>query len=292
MSEYQYYEFAALDRRLSPAEQAELRHSSSRARVTANSFANEYHWGDFNGDVEAWMERYFNIHVYVANWGTHRLMLRLPRSHLPAELFEYAQHGIGQYDDSAFSAHLVGEDCILTWEFSDDTGETSFEEEERGSSWLAMLQALRTELHRGDTRALYLGWLARVAHQEIADDAEEPPLPAGLQRLTPAQQALAEFLLLDPEWLRAAAAGSLLPSDETDAESSEAERLEAWLAQATPALLQQAARLLLQGDTHAAEHLLQGAHNDWLRSHAGEPATAHHRRRVRDIAKSARDGEH
>lgn len=68
MSEYQYFEFATLDRRLSPNEQADLRRYSSRARITASSFSNEYHWGDFKGDAEDWMERYFDAHVHVANW--------------------------------------------------------------------------------------------------------------------------------------------------------------------------------------------------------------------------------
>ena len=49
MSEYQYYEFLAVDRPLTAAEQAEVRQLSTRARITATSFANEYHWGDFKG---------------------------------------------------------------------------------------------------------------------------------------------------------------------------------------------------------------------------------------------------
>ena len=49
MSEYQYYEFLAVDRPLTAAEQAEVRQLSTRARITATSFTNEYHWGDFKG---------------------------------------------------------------------------------------------------------------------------------------------------------------------------------------------------------------------------------------------------
>jgi hypothetical protein len=50
VSEYQYYEFLAVERPLTAAEQAEVRRFSSRARITATSFTNEYHWGDFSGD--------------------------------------------------------------------------------------------------------------------------------------------------------------------------------------------------------------------------------------------------
>ncbi len=45
MSEYQYYEFQAVDRPLDTAEQAELRVLSTRARITATGFVNHYDWG-------------------------------------------------------------------------------------------------------------------------------------------------------------------------------------------------------------------------------------------------------
>ena len=50
MSEYQYYEFTAVDRPLTGREQAELRSLSTRADITATSFVNTYEWGDFKGD--------------------------------------------------------------------------------------------------------------------------------------------------------------------------------------------------------------------------------------------------
>ena len=42
MSEYQYYEFQAIDRPLGEADRAELQALSSRARVTSTSFTNTY----------------------------------------------------------------------------------------------------------------------------------------------------------------------------------------------------------------------------------------------------------
>ncbi len=80
MSDYQYYEFLALDRPLTAAEQAEVRQLSTRARITATRFTNEYEWGDFKGSPDQMMQRYYDAHLYFANWGTHRIMLRLPRT--------------------------------------------------------------------------------------------------------------------------------------------------------------------------------------------------------------------
>jgi hypothetical protein len=80
MSEYQYYEFLALDRPLTEKQRAELRSLSTRAEITATRFVNEYHWGDLKGDPQKMMERYFDAFLYLANWGTRRLMFRLPRA--------------------------------------------------------------------------------------------------------------------------------------------------------------------------------------------------------------------
>src|SRR6266581_794810 len=79
MSEYQYYEFQAIDRPLDRAAQDALRSISSRARITATSFTNQYEWGDLKGDPRKFMERWFDLHLYLANWGTRRLMIRVPK---------------------------------------------------------------------------------------------------------------------------------------------------------------------------------------------------------------------
>ena len=79
MSEYQYYEFRAIDRPLHEEEMDELRRLSTRAEITPTSFTNTYHWGDFKGNPFTLMDRYFDAFVYVANWGTHKFMFRLPR---------------------------------------------------------------------------------------------------------------------------------------------------------------------------------------------------------------------
>ena len=84
MSEYQYFEFQAVDRPLNKKEMAVLRAYSTRARITPTSFVNDYSWGDFKGDADAWMDKYFDAFLYFANWGTHILKLRLPEKLLNA----------------------------------------------------------------------------------------------------------------------------------------------------------------------------------------------------------------
>src|SRR5437899_11640920 len=79
MSEYQYYEFQAIDRLLTDQQIRELRGYSSRAEITSTTFTVEYNWGDFKGDALKWMEKYFDAFVHVANWGTRWLMLRIQK---------------------------------------------------------------------------------------------------------------------------------------------------------------------------------------------------------------------
>jgi hypothetical protein len=108
MSEYQYYEFQAIDRPLSEAERQALRHLSTRARITATSFTNSYEWGDFKGDPAKLMERWFDLHLYLANWGSRRLMIRLPKRLVDRRLLDAF---LGEVDCTTLS--ISGEN--LSW---------------------------------------------------------------------------------------------------------------------------------------------------------------------------------
>src|SRR5437879_1490821 len=91
MSEYQYYEFQAVERPLTSEQVSELRALSTRADITPNRFCNTYNYGDCRGNPPKLMELYFDAHVYVSNFGTVTFMLRLPRTVLPDEtLARYA----------------------------------------------------------------------------------------------------------------------------------------------------------------------------------------------------------
>ena len=212
MSEYQYYEFLAIDRPLTAREMQELRAVSSRAAITATRFTNHYEWGNFKGDPGTWMERYFDAFLYFANWGTHELMLRLPRRVLePATARRYC---CGQ----AASARVKGEHVILEF-LSEEEGSDWFEEDEDGS--LSSLVPLRADIATGDLRILYLGWLLCAQAGELDDAEEEPPCPPGLGRLSAALEAFVTFMRIDRDLLEAAAAGSLEAEETLPAEDVE-----------------------------------------------------------------------
>lgn len=193
MSEYQYYEFRAVDRPLTDQEQAELRELSTRAEISAYHFSNVYHWGHFKGAPDEMVERYFDAHLYVTNWGVHRLMLRLP-----ARLFA-AQRARPYLAGRCLSLREKGDKVMLSFET-----DQAWSDYVQGEGWLTSLLLLRNELLAGDTRALYLGWLACAAHGQLSADDEEPPVPMGLRSLSAALMALIDFLLIPQELLEVA----------------------------------------------------------------------------------------
>jgi hypothetical protein len=63
VSQYQYYEFRALGRRLTADQRLRLRlrqrSLSGRAEISATRVTNEYSFGDFRGDPGRLMKEYF-----------------------------------------------------------------------------------------------------------------------------------------------------------------------------------------------------------------------------------------
>ena len=269
MSEYQYYEFLSIDAPLDATQMAALRALSTRAEITSTSFTNVYHWGDFKGSPEKLMEQYFDAHVYVANWGTQILMLRLPKALLSkATLVPYCV-------DEGLHGWTKGEHLIIEWHRD---GEPSGDWVD-GQGWMGCLMPIREELERGDYRALYLGWLYAVSLDDMPQETSEPPLPAGLEKLTAAQRSLAEFLDIDEDLLAAAAQASPPISERTDSLSG----MSQWAATVLADEARQYLLLLLQGKAKQAEREVRQQYMLAQRAQIA-PATAESVPRRRSLA--------
>jgi hypothetical protein len=196
LSEYQYYEFQAIDRPLSEGDRQALRGLSTRARITATSFTNSYEWGDFKGDPAELMERWFDLHLYLANWGSRQLMIRLPK---------------GLVDRPALDRFLGKVDCAtvrvsennLVLSIERDEVEPEEEGWDDGSGWLAALAPLRADVLAGDLRLFYLLWLTAVEGDALKA-VEAEPMP-GIGPLTASLEAFAGFFGLDSDLVQAAA---------------------------------------------------------------------------------------
>lgn len=175
------------------------------------------------------MEDFYDAHLYLANWGTRRIMLRLPRRLLDLDVAE--QYCVGDHVTAwSTDEHLVLD--LMSEDESDD-----FDVEAQGS--LSAIVGIRAELAAGDHRSLYLAWLAGYGTWERdeyafdrAEDGElEPPVPPGLHTLTAAQRELADFLRLDDDLLAVATEASLPRTETTD----DLGQLTAWVKNLSPA---------------------------------------------------------
>jgi hypothetical protein len=203
MSEYQYVAFRAIDGPVSEKNLQFMRRQSSRAEITPWSFDNEYQFGDFHGDAAEMLRRGYDIHLHYANFGIRRLMIRLP-------------HGL---PDPQAAEPYLGDDALYI--LSDKRGpggilciDPFHEPGDLDDLWdidplLDRLLSVRAEILAGDLRPLYLAHLAVGCDgNHDPEEEKEGPVPAGLNRPTPAQRALAELYGLDDALLAAAARGS------------------------------------------------------------------------------------
>ena len=103
------------------------------------------------------------------------------------------------YGDNA-SAHQHDSQVIVT--LSLDRDDEYWEPPDE--SLAGELATVRADLAGGDLRVLYLAWLLS-AQTELEPTTPEPPVPAGLKKLSGALSSLAEFLRVDDDVLAVAA---------------------------------------------------------------------------------------
>jgi hypothetical protein len=223
VSEYQYYEFVAVDGPISDEGLHYARNCSSRAEVSCFRWHNVYHFGDFHGKVETLLKHY-DVHFYIANWGTVRLGLAFPAGCLSLEAIQPYLRGGERYEET-LTVEEIGDRRIVWWQRNEEGGWWETE----GQGVIDELIGVREELLRGDYRALFLGWLADFEPDEWRDPKDSavvlPPIPGGLDRLSPALAALIEHFPVDRDALTVAASLSQGPTPDRIPIASIVERL-------------------------------------------------------------------
>ncbi len=170
---------------------------STRAKITPTRFTNVYNFGDFRGNPRKLMERWFDLHLYLANWGTRSMMMRLPK-----RLIDLSRLSgfVRELEEVEFVES--GENVIVEIMFDSESSGYRYPDEE-GDGWLDSLAPLRSDVLGGDLTLFYLLWLTAVERGILADGAREP-LP-GIGPLSPPVEAFAEFFQIDRDLMRAAA---------------------------------------------------------------------------------------
>lgn len=222
MSEYQFVAFRAVDGPVSAKNMEYMERQSSRAEITPWSFENEYHYGDFHGNAEEMLRRGYDLHLHYANFGTRRLMVRLPQGlpdataikpYLEKKSLCFRKDPKGPGGTLLVEPYLESGDLDDLWDLSDI---------------VEQLVPLRAEILEGDLRPFYIAHLAICCdYEHDPGETKEAPVPAGMGKLTAAQQTLAEFYGLSESFLAAAAQGSPSQSAVADASAAQQE----WLRQ-------------------------------------------------------------
>ena len=202
MSEYQYFEFLAIDGPISDEGMRYAQGCSSRAKVSRHRWQNTYHFGNFHGNVERLL-KYYDAHFYIANWGTVRLGLAFPEACLNSERIQPYLHE-GERYEVTLTASQVDDRWIVWWGRNEEEGWGWTE----GDATVDQLIGIREEIMRGDNRALFLGWLADFDSEEWQDPKDSevfiPPVPAELDNLSASQLALIEHFPVDGDALAVA----------------------------------------------------------------------------------------
>jgi hypothetical protein len=243
MSEYQFYEFQAIDRPLSPEDQKYVHSLSSRVKLTATNAQFLYNYGDFRSKPEDLLDRCFDIHIYVANFGVRTLMIRFPKSLVDPKRFEpycvkYCISTKTTTKSIILKINIVRED-YYGW-LSEET-------------YAAGLRPLREALMKGDLRLLYLAWLATGFTEEAPSAAEEmvePPVPPNLQQLSSDLQAFADLFQIDSDLIAAAAI-------ESPATQEVVEPIADWIATIPESERNAYLLRVAQGETHVGAELMQ-----------------------------------
>jgi hypothetical protein len=149
---------------------------------------------------------------------------------------------------------------IVTWRLEESENYDRFGMED-GRGWMARLAPIRDELLRGDIRSLYIGWLSAVSGERMDDEEMEPLVVNGLGSLTTAQQALAEFLEVDPDLLAGAGMGSTADSGEEISRQEMDQWIDALPRDEVNSVLQQ----LMDGKGLQAERSIKNRFAAWRR---------------------------
>ena len=204
MSEYQYYEFQAIDRPLTTEEQRAVSNLSSRVDPHPRRAVFVYHYTGLPADARELLAKYFDAMFYIANWGTTRLMFRFP-----PKLIDFRQ--IEPYCVEPYvTCETIGDYVILDMRWDDQEGYGGWVE---GEGSLDGLITLRDDILQQDYRVLYLAWLSALHTWEMTEDMVEPSVPPGLQKLTPPLRRFMEAFHVDKSLVTIAAEASPTQQD-------------------------------------------------------------------------------
>ena len=209
MSEYSLHEFRTVNRTLTRAEQAEIDTWSSRSDATPTGAKFIYHYGSFKHDPEKCLLGYFDMMLHYTNYGCSRIMFRFPKNLVDFKAMrQYEYDEEGDYEHS-IKVRQKGEYVLVDIE---ENMEEGYDEWIECENTLGSITPLWTDIVNGDYRCLYLAWIhftqCALENEILEDDLEEPPVPAGLKKLTAALSDFTGFWAIPDDLITVASKAS------------------------------------------------------------------------------------
>ncbi|MEM8897843.1 MAG: hypothetical protein AAGC85_07050 [Bacteroidota bacterium] len=212
MSEYQYYDFYAIDKPLTQKQIETISTFSSRTHPTPRRASFVYHYGDFGRNQEEVVGSYFDMMLYVANWGTRQLLMKFPANMVPFKTLQ--RYDIDASDFSSQEIRVFKKDnwVFINLEINIEEGEWI-----EGEGLLDTLLPLREQILFGDYRVLYLAWKYLEAKKRTSENYEDedyeeedyedeellsiisPPIPSNLGKTNSALQYFISFWEIDAD---------------------------------------------------------------------------------------------
>ena len=220
MSEYQCYQFDAIDRILTPAQRREVGELSSHISVSASSAMVEYHYSDFKHDPIKVLKRYFDLYSYESNWGVQRLVFRFNKSAIDLET-------ISRFELDEWLAVAVEENQVLIDCYLDENYDHELNYDYDGSGFAdfhssrSYFVSFYQDIIGGDYRSLCLWWLKAAELSGAEETGETVMIPDGLGDLQDVHWTLIRFLGLDDDLLVAAQSNSRKMKNKSRSQGSE-----------------------------------------------------------------------
>jgi hypothetical protein len=203
VSEFQYYEFHAIDKPLSLEAQEEVSSMSSRVKLSPKKAVFSYSYGDFRYKEEKVVIDYFDFMFYMANWGQVRIILKFPVEIVDFDLLK--RYKIRTADSFIEEIRVYKESGYVLVDINYS--------EEEGGGWIEenmgnQIVEIRREIIERDYRSLFLIWLRFLemkydnADFEEAYEFSDALIPANLSTLDGLNETIVEIFNVSEDWFK------------------------------------------------------------------------------------------
>jgi hypothetical protein len=205
MSQYQHYEFHAIDKPLDNEAMRAVNDMSSRVRLSPRKAVFTYSYSDFRYRVEDVLTDHFDFMFYIANWGTRRLMMKFPEEVVDYE--KLIQYDTNEFDFFPIEIHVFKKRGFVILDINHSEEEESWwiEEIDYGYEFLD----IRKNIIDGDYQALFLIWLRFLEEYYDSDEFDDnysfdrSLIPPNLNKLNTFSDAVKGVYGVSDEWFDA-----------------------------------------------------------------------------------------